>query len=339
MINQNILPYISFYCLKWYNRIEVILVLENKTFKNFYNAQLITSLGDWLSYVAIPMYIYSITQNPISLAIFNICKFLPNIIITPYIGKIKRRYNSIQMMAFSDFVRGIFFLGYLLTDNAIVIYFITFVISLFTAIFNPVKYSVISEIVEEKEIEKANSKIAAITKMMMLIGPSIGGIIMGVFGKGILIIINSLSFFISLYLILKMSNKKFNEENIIQSNKSLPYLKKLKYLYENRKNVLMLTILFAIVNCLFGALNTLFPIIADKFENSTTIYGYIISILGLGLLIGVKLTDKLIKKYKYITLYSYATIISSLFLFIFGISNNYFCVLLMVLGFSIGNGI
>lgn len=317
----------------------MIINLKNKVFKNFFYSQVTSAFGDWISYVAIPIYIYNITRNPISVAILNICKFLPNIIVTPYIGKLKNKYSSIKIMVFCDLVRGVFFLGYLLTDNTIVIYTITFVVSMFSALFNPIKYSIISKIVEEKEIEKANSQISAATKIMMLIGPAIGGIIMGALGKEVLIIINSLSFFLSLFFILKISSEKLNEKEIITSEKKISYLKKMESLWISKAQVLKFTILFAFVNCLFGALNTLFPIVANKFENSTTIYGYIISILGLGLLIGVTVTNKLIKKLEYISLYSYATIISSIFLFIFGISENYICALVMVLCFSIGNGI
>lgn len=315
---------------------------KNPIFRRFYIAQAVSSFGDWVSYVVVPLIVYNITKDPVSVAIFTMCKFIPNIIVAPYLGKLRKRYKSIKLMAFSDFIRGIAFLGYLFTDNTVVIYFITFVISTFSAVFNPIKFSIIPKMVSNDEITDANACIAGVSKLMMLIGPSIGGILMPLLGQELIIIINSMSFFVSLYFILRISCPEDVGDINIKDNKIFninEYVKNLSHIWNKRNSVVKFVLLSSIVNCTFGALNTLFPIVSSNFEMSSVMYGYIMSTLGLGLFLGTMVAPKLLNEKNCIQIYSYVTILGAIFLSIFGLSFNYVLTLIMVLGFSIGNGI
>ena len=314
-------------------------MIKNPIFRRFYIAQAVSSFGDWVSYVVIPLIVYNITKDPVSVAIFTMCKFIPNIIVAPYLSKLRKKYKSIKLMAFSDLIRGIAFLVYLFTDNTVVIYFITFSISTFSAIFNPIKFSIIPKMVLNDEITDANACIAGVSKLMMLIGPSIGGILMSLFGQNLIIIINSISFFVSLYFVLKISCQEDIED--INDNKSNinDYIKSLLCIWNKRNSIVKFVLLSAVVNCTFGALNTLFPIVSSNFEMSSVMYGYIMSMLGLGLFLGTMIALKLLNGENCIQIYSYVTILGAIFLSIFGLSYNYVLTLIMVLGFSIGNGI
>jgi MFS family permease len=315
--------------------------LRNKNFLRFYLAQAVSALGDWVSYIAIPLFVYNITKDPISIAILMFCKFIPNIIISPYIGKLINKFNSFKLMGLADFMRGVAFLGYLFTDNTFIIYSITLIIYTFSAIFNPIKFNVIPEIVTQDKLTQANAHIGGISKLMMLIGPSIGGILFSLFGKEVIIILNSLSFFISLYFILRIRIFKENTNRFLLSDDSVnkSYLKSILKMRRKNSKGFVFIFLSSVVNCTFGALNTLFPMVSANFKNSSALYGYIISILGLGLFIGTFITPYLLKNKKYLDIYSYSTIFAAIFLFIFGNATNSILILVMVLGFSIGNGV
>lgn len=314
-------------------------IFKNKNFKNFYLAQAISSFGDWVSYVAIPLIVYGITKDPISMAVYTALKFIPNILIAPFLNKLTSRFSKRSLLAISDIVRGIVFLGYLFTDNVYLIYLITFITSIFSAIFNPIKFSLIPDVVDKKYMAKSNSYISGVSRLMMLVGPSIGGVVMSSFGQSIVIIINSVSYFISLYFILKMNIKELSTPTINLDKNKIKYINLLKKLWINKKHLVKFLLITSIINCSFGALNTLFPIVSYKFENSSEIYGYIMSVLGVGLLIGTMITPKLIKNKNFAKVYGIATVLGSIFLALFGASNSYILTLLMVLGISINNGV
>lgn len=195
--------------------------------------------------------------------------------------------------------------------------------------------------VHESDLNNANSKVASISKLMMLIGPSLGGMIMSIMGKNLVIIINSMSFIISLYFILKIRNidNNYNEIDDIKKSKKVNFNKALITLFSKNKVAVRFVICTAIVNCLFGALNTLFPIISSRYVDNSSVYGYIMTSLGVGLLLGTTLAPKLITRIPLALVYSLATIWGAVLLFFFGVSSHVFVSLILVLGFSLGNGI
>lgn len=314
-------------------------IFKNKNFKNFYLSQAISSFGDWVSYVAIPLIVYGITKDPISMAIYTAIKFIPNVIVAPFIGKLTTRFGKLNLLVISDIVRGVVFLGYLFTKDIHIIYLITFITSIFNSIFNPIKFSIIPEVVNSEDITKSNSYISGISRLMMLIGPSIGGILMASFGQSVVIILNSVSYFISLYFILRIDTKTI--KSILNNFKKdkIKYIDLLKILWEKKNHLVKFLLLTSIINCSFGALNTLFPIVSYKFENSSTIYGYIMSGLGVGLLIGTIITPNLIKNKNFTKTYGLATVLGAAFLALFGASNNQILTIFMILGIGISNGI
>ncbi|WP_250673688.1 MFS transporter (plasmid) [Paraclostridium ghonii] len=314
-------------------------IFNNKNFKNFYLAQAISSFGDWVSYIAIPLIVYGITKDPISMAVYTALKFIPTILIAPFLTKLTSRFSKKSLLAISDVVRGMIFLGYLFTEDIYFIYLITFITSMFSAIFNPIKFSLIPDIVDKKYMTKSNSYISGVSRLMMLIGPSIGGVIMASFGQYIVIIINSVSYFISLYFILKMDIKDLNTVTANLNKNKIKYMYLLKKIWINKEHLVKFLLITSIINCNFGALNTLFPIVSYKFENSSLIYGHIMSVLGVGLLIGTMITPRLIKNKNFTKVYGIATVLGSIFLALFGASNSYILTLIMVLGISVNNGI
>lgn len=313
--------------------------------------QLISALGDWTSVIIIPMMLYKLTSDPVSIGILMICRFLPSVLFSPFIGKIVNKFSSLKIMILADFLRGGMFLLFLYVESPLLIYIFTFFIYLGTAFFNPGKFHFITKLIPIDLLARANSCIAGINQLMILIGPAIGGIVFGIFGLSVGIIFNSLTFFFSMFALIKIKISKIEEENYVKEENYLKsknvkkrhFLKGFFNTYTSLKIKKMLFYIVvgdAIASMGFGSLNVLFPIFAkDVFYSNQAAYGYLMSFLGGGLLLGTMLGPNLQRGIRSDLLYSISTAVAALFAFLFGGSGWLLLSIVLIFFVGMGNGV
>ncbi len=308
----------------------------NKNFLNLYISQSISSFGDWVSYIILTLIIYKNTNNEASIAILLICKLAPSIFLLKSLKFISTNFNIKKVMFFSDLFRFILFFGYIYVDNIIIIYIITILISICSLIFNSLKNSIISNILEDDLSEIGNSQMASVCNLMMIIGPIIGGVFYSLFGGSLCLFINALTFLISSIFVMKINlpNKLKDFSTIKSSNKN----NKLK-LSTISPIIINFLCINSIIDGVYGSLNTIIPILSEKFNNSSFIYGIIASLLGVDMLLGGLTAPIISKKYESIKSYIMVTIIAGLFLIIFGYTTNLVLLFICVIIFSFCNGV
>ena len=67
----------------------------------------------------------------------------------------------------------------LLTENIIVLFVSLFLLGLQATIFGPAKYSILPELIDEKDLVKGNALVESGTFLAILIGTIVGGILIG----------------------------------------------------------------------------------------------------------------------------------------------------------------
>jgi hypothetical protein len=80
----------------------------------------------------------------------------------------------------------------LLTENIIILFVSLFLLGLQATIFGPAKYSILPELIDEKDLVKGNALVESGTFLAILIGTIVGGILIGMDNGTMLISITGL---------------------------------------------------------------------------------------------------------------------------------------------------
>lgn len=124
------------------------LLKENKEFKKLFYGQTFSVLGDWFQTIALLGFVYSETKSTFLLALTFISKGLPQLILSPFIGYFVDRYSKKKIMFYTDIIRGVIVLGFLLAYKFIwIIFILNILLSILQTLFEParqgaVKYTV-----------------------------------------------------------------------------------------------------------------------------------------------------------------------------------------------------
>lgn len=154
------------------------LLKTNNNFKKLFYGQTLSVLGDWFHTVALVTFVYSITESPFMIALTFISKGLPQLLLSPFIGRIIDRFSKKKILIFTDILRGIIVLTYLFALYKIEIIFISNIcLAVLSCLFEPAKQAILKNIVHQDHFVTANSLSSIINGFMSIMGASLGGIL------------------------------------------------------------------------------------------------------------------------------------------------------------------
>ncbi|MFD6510842.1 MULTISPECIES: MFS transporter [unclassified Bacillus (in: firmicutes)] len=269
------------------------LLKTNTNFKRLFYGQTLSVLGDWFHTVALLTLVYSITESSFMLALTFMSKGLPQLLLSPFIGGIVDRFSKKKIMIFTDILRGIIVLTYLLAFYKIEIIFVSNIcLAVLSCLFEPAKQSTLKNIVHQKHLVTANSLSSTINSFMSIMGASLGGLIAQSLSIEIAFFINSLSYFISAYIIYKI---KFPSRGAFSTKKAFFTDIKDGYTYILQRKIILSLILVGISwGTIGGAYQLLLTIYAERIFHSNI--GILYTVQGAGLMIGSLLVNLYISK-------------------------------------------
>lgn len=184
-------------------------LLRNRNYMLLMGSQLVSNMGEWLYIIALLTLVGLKWQAaPWEITAMTLCMALPVLIGGPIAGWIGDRYDRKKIMVISDVVRVFILLGVLLAGNLIQIYVLLIVKGLMDVLFSPAKSGKIKEIVDPKHIDQAVTISSSIEQMSKIIGPSLGGLLMALFGIQLCFIIDAGAFVVSALLLLGVPGRK-----------------------------------------------------------------------------------------------------------------------------------
>ncbi|KNY29449.1 MFS transporter [Pseudobacteroides cellulosolvens] len=149
----------------------------------FLASQTISLFGSSLVQYAIGWYITLKTQSGVMMTISIICGFLPTFFLSPFAGVWADRYNrkiliilSDSMIALSTFgIAILFMMGY---DAPWLLFVVSAVRALGTAVQTPAVGAFIPQLVPEDKLTKVNAANSSIQSMIMLVSPMLSGVLL-----------------------------------------------------------------------------------------------------------------------------------------------------------------
>ncbi|AZR72461.1 hypothetical protein BBF96_03130 [Anoxybacter fermentans] len=144
-------------------------------------------------------------DSGLALGILMMFATLPGVIFGPFSGVLVDRVNRKKLIIIMDFVRGIIILvltQLLLLDRLLYLNLLigTFLMSICSTIFNPAISALISNLVDDENLSKANSLENLSRNLTGILGAALGGLLLGFYGVAGIFFLNGISFLLSAIL-------------------------------------------------------------------------------------------------------------------------------------------
>jgi DHA3 family macrolide efflux protein-like MFS transporter len=274
-------------------------VLKNKQFRALWLAQLVSNFGDWLALLALFSYIaFRLHGTPSQIGWMLISFTLPVAVLGPIAGVFVDRWDLKKTMIASDVFRAILAGLLAVSTELYQIYFLAFALSCVSCFFLPAQMVAIPLLVRKEELLVANSINAQTVQLIRVISPAVAGALVAWAGHKVCFYIDSLSFVISAALLSTITLQRETTETR-KGIRSLPLelAQGLTFIAKHRA-ILFLTISMTAAILAIGAFDAVIVVyVRDILSADSRLFGLLISMVGVGTILGALLLGKFGQKW------------------------------------------
>ncbi len=184
----------------------IALLRTNQNFRRIWLGDIASLLGDWFATIALYTVVRNLTGSPLAMGMVLITKLLPWALASPFAGLLVDRLDRRWLMIASDLLRAIVVLGFLLVKDVgdlPLLYVLIALQVILGAVFIPARSAVIPNITSPRELLTANTLGAATWSTLLAVGAALGGFATAWFGTQLVFVIDSASYLISAWFILR----------------------------------------------------------------------------------------------------------------------------------------
>ncbi|SDN82545.1 MFS transporter [Halobacillus aidingensis] len=260
---------------------------KNKGYMTLMSAQAISSIGDWLSIVAIITLVgLKWDASPLEVSFVFLCLAVPMALFGPVAGMVADRFSRKTLMIVSDVVRAALILILTVATSLWMVYATLLTIGIFSAVFIPAKNGKLKEVVPEEDMKGAMSITSMIDSSTKILGPLVSGLLVTVFGAQQVFIIDSATFLVSAVILLFVPNAlplETTEEEKEKASFKKEFALGFSFLKSNRFMMTGLILVGLSLLILQSADSQLIVLIRELTQVSPDLFGYLVTGSGLGM--------------------------------------------------------
>ncbi|MGR9048120.1 MFS transporter [Halobacillus faecis] len=260
---------------------------KNKGYVTLMSAQAISSIGDWLSIVAIITLVgLKWDASPLEVSFVFLCLAVPMALFGPVAGMVADRFSRKTLMIVSDVVRAALILILTIATSLWMVYATLLTIGIFSAVFIPAKNGKLKEVVAEEDMKGAMSITSMIDSSTKILGPLISGLLVTVVGAQQVFIIDSATFLVSAVILLFVPSARSletTEEEKEEGSFKKEFALGFSFLKSNRFMMTGLILVGLSLLILQSADSQLIVLIRELTQASPDLFGYLVTGSGLGM--------------------------------------------------------
>lgn len=186
--------------------------------------KLVSLLGSNMQQFALSLYVLGITGSATIFASIISISILPRLLFSPIAGVFGDWFDRKKSIVILDLVNsiiiGIFAVIFIVRGNLSIpmIYILVILLEITEIFFGSAMAAVIPSIVKKEELLEANSFNSLVMNIGNILAPVLAALIYGTFGMKLILIINSISFFISavseMFINIPKNNKRAEKINL-----------------------------------------------------------------------------------------------------------------------------
>jgi MFS family permease len=274
------------------SRFTAFRALNHRNFRLYFSGQGLSIIGTWVQRIALTWLVYRLTNSAFLLGIVGFSGQIPLLIITPFAGVLADRLNKHKILLYTQtlsMIQAFVLAALVLSDNIRVweIIVLSIILGIFDALDMPTRQSFMVEMVgnNREDLSNAIAINSSMVNSARLVGPSIAGILISLFGEGWCFLLNAVSYIAVIVSLLKMkldvkpvSAKK--KETIKELKEGIQYA----FGFPPIKSLLLL---LAIVSFMGTPIRILAPVfVKNIFHGGADLFGFLMGASGLGALSG-----------------------------------------------------
>ena len=182
----------------------LLQLLRNRNFMLMWWAGLVSWVGNYMLFIALPVYVYNQTGSTLATSFSVIANVLPNIVVGQLAGVLVDRWDYRRTLVFTNFAlvgMTLLFLTVLSTPWWLVVP-IAFLQSSVGQFIGPAENALLPTLVDETRLGAANSLNALNNNLARLVGPALGGLLIASVGFGGVVTVNALTYLLAALLVL-----------------------------------------------------------------------------------------------------------------------------------------
>jgi MFS family permease len=270
----------------------VFAALKNSNYRKFYIATLISTFGTFTQRVAQDWLTLDLTSSAKSLGLIVAAQFLPGIVFAIYGGVLADRYDQKRILFWLNFAGFVIATstGILVATGHItfqILFISALLLGIFTGIDGPVRQSYYVLLVGDKDLPNALSWNQINLNIGRLVGPITAGLLIEHFGTSPGFIINGASYLVAIIFLTTINVALYFPAHDLEASESkVTLFDSLRYLRGNRTVLIPIAVVCAIAMVGQDMQMTSTLMARTVFNVSPSSFGFLVSILALGAIVG-----------------------------------------------------
>jgi len=202
------------------SRVRILRPLRIRDFALLWTGMTVSFLGDGLYTVAIAWQVYSISNAPTALALVGVAWMAPQVLLLLLGGVVSDRFERRLVLMLSDAIRGsaIAALGVLSVTGTLELWHAIVLVAVYGAggaVFAPAFTGIVRDVVPRDLLLEANSLDQFVRPLCVrLIGPAVGGALIGLAGAGTAFLVDAGTFAFSAAAFLLMRTRSLPDASV-----------------------------------------------------------------------------------------------------------------------------
>lgn len=272
--------------------------MRNRNFVMVVIGQIISLFGNAILRFALPLYLLSETGSAALFGIVSACAFIPMIVLAPVGGIFADRVNKRNIMVILDFSTAVLVLCILMLlgkmDIVALIFTALFLLYGIQGAYQPAVQASIPALLSREYIMQGNAVINLVSSFSGLLGPVIGGTLIGFFGIRPILYVSLLCFLLSaiMEIFIRIPFEKKEEQGNIFSIGLADLKESFRYMKHEQPLIMQFSLAVAAINMILSALMIIgLPVIVTQLlafdrETANRLYGYAEGVMAVGSLCG-----------------------------------------------------
>ncbi|MDB6124236.1 MAG: Major facilitator superfamily 1 [Pedosphaera sp.] len=191
---------------------KAMTLLRRGAFSRYMTGEAISMTGTWMQAMAQTWVITSLTEKAMMLGMVNLASGIPMLLLTMVGGKFADRYDKRRILLVTQVIQIVLAItaGYLVAKGQIQIWHIMIlavVLGISNSFEMPAASAMVPELVDKQDIATAVAIDRSIFHATRLIGPSVGGFLIGYWGAASAFFINAFSFMALIIALLSIPKR------------------------------------------------------------------------------------------------------------------------------------
>jgi MFS family permease len=264
--------------------------LRHRNLRLFFAGQGISLVGTWMQQVAMAWLVYRLTDSALLLGVISFCAQFPSLLMAPFAGALADRWSRYWLVVGAQalaMIQSVLLALLVLAGTVQVWHLIVLAVAmgLINGVDVPARQALLVKLVGGVEdLPNAIALNSSMFNAARLVGPALGGVLIGLVGEGPVFVINAVSYVAVLGALaaMRVSTERGERDGSVlrQIRDGFAYA----YRVEPIRDLLIVLAVVSMVGIPYGVL---FPVFArDVLGGDASTLGLLTSCAGLGALVG-----------------------------------------------------